>query len=71
MIVIMKCAVEETLKMHPDVCNISCSLSYNRPTSWYVVFFSLARSTPVTSRSPVLILVTDIIIVIQINRTGY
>ena len=44
---------------------------YNRPTSWYVVFFSLARSTPVTSRSPVLILVTAIIIVIQINRTGY
>ena len=52
-------------------CRRHFLLLSNRPTSWYVVFFSLARSTPVTSRSPVLILVTATIIVIQMNRTGY
>ena len=47
------------------------SNSLNRPTSWYVVFFSFSWSTPVMSRSPVLILVNDIIIGIQICGAVY
>jgi hypothetical protein len=44
---------------------------YNRPTSWYDVFFSFSWITPVMSRSPVLILVINVIITIKICRTGY
>jgi len=43
---------------------------YNRPTSWYDVFFSFSWSTPVMSRLPVLILVIRII-TIQKWRKGY
>ena len=52
----------------PDVFNVW--KVHNRPTSWYVVF-SFSCSMPVMSRSPVLTLVIDIIIRIQICRTDY